>query len=164
MPRKSVALTDWGKAEHVTSHKAIFKKGDILFGKLRPYFHKVGIAPLDGVCSTDIVVITPQAVEWSAFVLACVSSPEFVGYTDQASTGTRMPRTSWKIMGDYRMCLPAAVVARAFQNVAHPLLERIVANIHASHILASLRDTLLPRLISGEVRVKDMEKASEQHQ
>ena len=124
-----------------------------MFGKLRPYFHKVGTAPVDGVCSTDVVVIVSKATEWSAFALACVSSVKFVSYTNQASTGTKMPRTSWKIMGDYRMCLPTAPVARAFQNVAHPVLEHIIANIHESRTLASLRDTLLPKLVSGEVRV-----------
>ena len=154
MPRHSIALTEWENVGKVTSNKSIFEKGEVLFGKLRPYFHKVGIAPVDGVCSTDVVVIASKATEWSAFALACVSSVKFVSYTNQASTGTKMPRTSWKIMGDYRMCLPTAPVARAFQNVAHPVLEHIIANIHESRTLASLRDTLLPKLVSGEVRVK----------
>ena len=43
MPRHSVALTDWGSAGSVSSNKSGFSKGDVLFGKLRPYFHKVGI-------------------------------------------------------------------------------------------------------------------------
>ena len=153
MPRHSIALTEWEKVGKVTSNKSIFEKGEVLFGKLRPYFHKVGTAPVDGVCSTDVVVIVSKATEWSAFALACVSSVKFVSYTNQASTGTKMPRTSWKIMGDYRMCLPTSPVARAFQNVAHPILEHIIANIHESRTLASLRDTLLPKLVSGEVRV-----------
>ena len=155
MPRQSVALTEWGNAGEVTSHKTLFKKDDILFGKLRPYFHKVGLAPVDGVCSTDIVVLAPQSAEWAAFVLACVSSSEFVSYTARTSTGTRMPRTNWPLMGAYRICRPTAPVAHAFQTVMRPLLERLVANIHASHALAALRDTLLPKLISGKLRVKE---------
>ena len=96
MPRRSIALTEWEGAGNVTSNKSVFKKGDFLFGKLRPYFHKVGFAPLDGICSTDIVVVTPRPSYWPAFTLACLSSDEFVDYTDQTSTGTKMPRTSWK--------------------------------------------------------------------
>ncbi|MYK81803.1 MAG: restriction endonuclease subunit S, partial [Gammaproteobacteria bacterium] len=53
MPRRSIALETWGFAGDVKSAKSRFEKGDILFGKLRPYFHKVGIAPVEGVCSTD---------------------------------------------------------------------------------------------------------------
>ena len=153
MPRHSIALTEWENVGKVTSNKSIFEKGEVLFGKLRPYFHKVGVAPVGGVCSTDVVVIASKATEWSAFALAFVSSVKFVNYTNQASTGTKMPRTSWKIMGDYQMCLPTPPVARAFQNVAQPVLERIIANIHESRSLAAVRDAVLPKLVSGELRV-----------
>ena len=155
MPRRSIALAAWERAGKVTSNKSIFKKGEVLFGKLRPYFHKVGIAPIAGVCSTDIVVIASKSVEWSAFVLACISSVEFVSYTNQGSTGTKMPRTNWTTMGGYRICLPPAQVVGAFQHAMQPVLGQIIANVHESHTLTALRDTLLPKLISGEVRLRD---------
>ena len=161
MPRRSIALTAWEGIGKVTSNKSAFKKGEVLFGKLRPYFHKVGIAPINGVCSTDIVVITSKAMEWSAFVLLCASSIEFVNYTNQSSTGTKMPRTNWKTMGDYRICLPVAPVVRAFQDAVQPVHEQIVANVHESHTLTALRDSLLPKLISGEIRLRDVERQAE---
>ena len=161
MPRRSIALAAWGRVGEVTSNKSAFNKGEILFGKLRPYFHKVGIAPINGVCSTDIVVIASKAVEWSAFVLACVSSVEFVSYTNQGSTGTKMPRTNWTTMGDYRICRPPARVEGAFQHVMQPVLGRIAANVHESRTLAALRDTLLPKLISGEIRLRDAVRQTE---
>ena len=64
MPRGSIALTEWGETGSVSSRKSAFKAGDILFGKLRPYFRKVGIAPVDGLCSTDIVVLGAR-LKWS---------------------------------------------------------------------------------------------------
>ena len=161
MPRHSIALTAWERVGKVTSNKSIFKKGEILFGKLRPYFHKVGVAPINGVCSTDIVVIASKAVEWSAFVLACASSIEFISYTNQSSTGTKMPRTNWTTMGDYRICLPAARVVGAFQHAMQPVLGQIAANVHESRTLAALRDTLLPKLISGEIRFRDTVRQTE---
>ncbi|WP_294052155.1 restriction endonuclease subunit S [Thiolapillus sp.] len=161
MPRRSIALTEWEGAGKVTSNKSVFKKGEFLFGKLRPYFHKVGIAPLDGICSTDIVVVIPRGPEWAAFTLACLSSDEFVEYTDQTSTGTKMPRTSWRTMGQYKICLPSERGARAFQSLIQPLLNRIDANIHEARTLAQTRDLLLPKLMSGEIRLKDAEKSVE---
>ena len=158
MPRHSVALTDWGSAGSVSSNKSGFSKGDVLFGKLRPYFHKVGVAPVNGVCSTDIVVLTARMPELSAFVLACVSSPEFVSYTNQTSTGTKMPRTSWRSMSRYEACRPAEPTVEAFQRVAGPMLERIVASIHESRTLGALRDALLPKLVSGEMPVRNAER------
>ena len=158
MPRCSVALTDWGSAGSVSSNKSGFSKGDVLFGKLRPYFHKVGIAPVDGVCSTDIVVLTARMPELSAFLLACVSSPEFVSYTNQTSTGTKMPRTSWRSMSRYELWPPAEPIAEAFQRVAGPMIARIVANIHESRTLGALRSALLPKLVVGKLRVRDAER------
>ena len=158
MPRHSIALTEWESSEKVTSNKSAFKKGEVLFGKLRPYFHKVGLAPIEGICSTDIVVIAPKNTSWSAFVLVLVSSADFVKYTDHTSTGTKMPRTSWKIMRQYEICLPAEPATQAFQNMIGPMLERVVANIHSNRSLAALRNTLLPKLVSGEIRVPDAER------
>jgi len=158
MPRRSIALFTWGTASEIESNKFDFRQGDILFGKLRPYFHKVGLAPVDGVCSTDILVVRPKRAPWLGFVLGHLSSTEFVEYTSAGSSGTRMPRTSWADMARYEFALPPETVAEAFTRLVRPLIEQIVSNIHESRTLASLRDALLPKLIRGEVRVKDAEK------
>jgi type I restriction enzyme S subunit len=67
LPRKSITLNNWGTAKDVQSSKLLFKKGEILFGKIRPYFHKVGVAPFDGVCSTDAIVIVATKTQLSHF-------------------------------------------------------------------------------------------------
>ena len=157
MPRHSIALTQWEGAEKVTSSKSVFKKGEFLFGKLRPYFHKVGVTPVSGICSTDVIVVAPKASQWSSFVLTSISSDDFVAYANQTSTGTRMPRTSWKTMSEYRVCLPLAHAVQAFQDAVQPMIDGIVANVHGSHTLAALSDTLLPKLISGEIRTNGEE-------
>jgi len=162
MPRKSIALSDWDGAGKVSSGKLAFCKGDFLFGKLRPYFHKVGIAPVDGICSTDIVVLNSRKREAAAFVLACISQDEFVAFTDRTSDGTKMPRTSWGRMERYSLYIPNQTVLKSFNDCIEPMLERIVANIHESRTLAATRDLLLPKLMSGEIRVKDAEKLAGQ--
>ena len=158
MPRRCIALADWDHADALESNKFEFRRGEILFGKLRPYFHKVGIAPVGGVCSTDILVIAPKQPTWFGFVLEHASSVEFVNHTDAASTGTKMPRTNWQDMRRYQIVLPPVPVAAAFTAQVQPLVKRIVANIHESRTLAALRGTLLPKLISGELRVKRAER------
>jgi len=161
MPRGSIALTDWGRIGSVSSRKSIFLAGDILFGKLRPYFHKVGIAPVDGFCSTDIVVLRSRKPDWFSFVLACVSSSDFVAHTSQTATGTKMPRTSWQAVSGYDLCRPTDALASVFQRIVSPMLGRIVGNIHESRTLAALCDTLLPKLISGEIRLPITESLAE---
>ena len=161
MPRRSIALSDWSTADGLESNKFEFKKGEILFGKLRPYFHKVGVAPVNGVCSTDIVVVTPRAQEWFGFVLGHISSDAFVEHTTAGSTGTKMPRTSWSEMARYAAVIPPQNVAKAFSSHIRPVVDHIMATIHVSHTLAALRDTLLPKLISGELRIRDAEELLE---
>lgn len=153
MPRRCIALSDWGMAVGLESNKHEFKRGEILFGKLRPYFHKVGVAPIDGVCSTDIVVITPKSPAWFGFVLAHASSDPFVEYTNAGSTGTKMPRTSWREMSRYAVVLPPESIATAFNEQVQQMVEKIISNIHEVRTLAALRDTLLPQFISGQLQV-----------
>lgn len=153
MPRRCIALSDWGNADELESNKFEFQRGEILFGKLRPYFHKVGVAPLDGVCSTDILVVRPKEPEWFGFVLGHVSSVELVEHTNAASTGTKMPRTNWNDIFRFEVALPPKQLAADFTEKIRPMVERIISNIHESRTLAALRDALLPKLLSGELRV-----------
>jgi len=151
MPRRCIALSEWSVADGLESNKFEFKKGEILFGKLRPYFHKVGVAPVNGVCSTDIVVVRPRAKEWFGYVLEHVSSNAFVEYTNAGSTGTKMPRTNWADMARYPVVIPPQDVATVFSSQMQVSVDRMIASIHESRTLATLRDTLIPKLINGEI-------------
>src|SRR5690606_16426670 len=133
----------------------------ILFGKLRPYFHKVGVSPVDGVCSTDILVIEPAAPSWNGLLVGHLSSEEVVGYADGGSTGTRMPRTHWPYMARYSLALPPQSLAAAFNGLVEPLFERMRASVFESRTLVELRDALLPRLMSGEVSARSAEQLVE---
>ena len=162
MPRRSITLPDWGTAADVGSQKSGMTAGDFLFGKLRPYFHKVGIAPVDGICSTDIIVVRPKAPEWAGFVLSVISTDEFVEHTNAGSSGTRMPRTNWSDMGSYDITLPTPKIATAFEQITRPWRERIISGVHEAKALGALRDTLLPRLMSGELRVGEARELVEE--
>ena len=155
MPRRNIALFKWQTAAGIISNKSRFKKCEILFGKLRPYFHKVGVAPLNGLCSTDILVIRPIDSEWFGIVLGLVSSDNFIAYTDACSEGTRMPRTNWNDMSRYKIVLPKVEIAKKYTDFIQPIIKGIIENIHQSDTLNQIRDTLLPKLLSGEIRVDD---------
>jgi type I restriction enzyme S subunit len=158
MPRKSIALDSAGTVEGLESGKFWFERDDVLFGKLRPYFHKVGLAPCRGVCSTDILVIRAREAASLGFVAMHASSPELILYATQLSNGARMPRTSWQDVEAYKVVLPTAPVLIAFDAGVRPLFERIYANIGVAHTLAMTRDSLLPRLISGKLRLPEAQE------
>ena len=85
------------------SQKTRFKKGDILFGKLRPYFRKAIIAPFDGLCSTDIWAVRPQAGIDRNFLFYWMASEDFVNRATDTSEGTRMPRAKWDIVSKFKI-------------------------------------------------------------
>jgi len=158
IPRRSITLYDWSVADNVASNKSQFKRGEILFGKLRPYFHKVAVAPVDGVCSTDILVIGPKSQEWFSFSLLWASSDEIIAHADAVSTGTKMPRCNWHDLANFEIPIPPVGVARAFDGTVRPMVEQMLAAVQESRTLAALRDALLPKLLSGEVRLHGAER------
>ena len=162
IPRQSLSLTDWGTADGLESAKAAFCAGDILFGKLRPYFHKVVVAPFDGVCSTDILVCQAKLPCYYAFVAMQLFSVALIDYADRLSNGAKMPRVGWKDLSAYPVVVPSESVATEYTKVVEPLLARMTANVHEAKTLATLRDTLLPRLISGQLRLPEVEEIIEE--
>ena len=160
LPRRSIALDQWETAEKVTSNKSRFKQGQTLFGKLRPYFHKTGITAFDGICSKDIVVIDALEKRFRPFVTTAVSTDAFVAFTDQTSTGTKMSRTKWSTMRNFDLVSGGPEVVEAFSELFGGHFELIVANIQENLTLAATRDLLLPKLMCGEIRLKDAEGAA----
>ncbi|WP_446905163.1 hypothetical protein [Aeromonas veronii] len=159
IPRQSLGLDAWGTAEELESAKSCFEKGDVLFGKLRPYFHKIVIAPFDGVCSTDILVCRAKSPEYYAFVLMHLFSTELVSYADRLSNGAKMPRVNWKDLAAYQVTIPPTELALTYVDVVKPMFAQITDNVLQAQTLATLRDTLLPRLISGQLRLPEAEAA-----
>lgn len=82
MPRVDFCLSSWGSAEDVISNKFRYIENDIIFGKIRPYFHKVGFALNNGVVSTDSFVMKANDGVWG-LLLMTVFDKTFVDYTYQ---------------------------------------------------------------------------------
>lgn len=159
IPRLSLGLNAWGTAEELESAKSCFEKGDVLFGKLRPYFHKIVIAPFEGVCSTDILVCRAKSPEYYAFVLMHLFSTELVSYADRLSNGAKMPRVNWNDLAAYQVAIPPTELALTYMDVVKPMFAQITDNVLQAQTLAILRDALLPRLISGQLRLPETEAA-----
>jgi type I restriction enzyme S subunit len=155
IPRQRLTLADWGEAGALGSRKATFVAGDILFGKIRPYFHKVSVAPVNGVCSTDAIVLRPHAEHWGQAVLA-IASDEFVAHAVQTSNGTKMPRADWKVIREFPVAMPPSEMARRFSERAHALLAHAQSLMFQARHLASLRDLLLPKLVTGQIDVSQL--------
>ncbi|MGB4891191.1 MAG: restriction endonuclease subunit S [Propionicimonas sp.] len=157
VPRRSMWLTQTGNVDGLASGKFEFQADDVLFGKLRPYFHKVAVADRRGICSTDILVIRPKRTELKGFVWAALASDGVVRRASAMSEGTRMPRTRWSDLASCSVPWPGGRAAEAFSARVVVLRDRVAAATTESRHLATLRDTLLPHLMSGRLTVRDAE-------
>lgn len=154
IPRRSISLSEWGSVEEVTSSKHRYREGDILFGKIRPYFHKVGIAFTNGVASSDAIVIRPKDSTLLPLVLMTASSDPFVATTSQTMReGSKMPRADWKQMQAYPAPLPPDGLLQSFNDFINPILAQLKTLSLMNRRLRAARDLLLPKLMSGEVAV-----------
>ena len=157
LPRKSIALSHWDTVDSINSTKLAFKKGEILFGKIRPYFHKVGFAPLDGICSSDTIVVRAKRNEFFAIVLACVTSERFIEVATVTAQGTKMPRANWEVLTEYPIVFPPSQLVERFNNLIQNIVEMIRNLIFRNINFCKTRDMLLPKLISGELDVSDLD-------
>ena len=155
IPRKSIVLGNWSTADQVISNKTAFCSGDILFGKIRPYFHKVGLATINGITSTDTIVMRPKSTDLLGLALETVFADRFVEMASAASTGSKMPRADWKVMKKYNVAIPLqpSPILAEYQQRFEAIANRIHNHIQQNHHLAQLRDWLLPMLMNGQVTV-----------
>ena len=147
------------KGASVQSNKNRFKKGDVLYSKLRPYLNKVIVADEDGYCTTEIVPITPsvaQAPLDALYLKIYLMSPYFVGYANRCSYGVKMPRLGTK---DAKKALfpvpPIKEQYRIVQRLNELILEIDKAesayNELAGPLSDRLRQLLLERAIQGKL-------------
>lgn len=156
LERKHIFITSYGNGSDVSSNKSAFNKGDLLFGKLRPYFHKVAITPFSGICSTDILVFRAKEKFYKSLMAMYSFTDEFVAYANLRSTGTRMPRAEAKDLLKYKIILPNKNILEKFELLLADYWAKGQLNNNENDHLTALRDTLLPKLISGELSLEDL--------
>ena len=153
MPRKDFCLSTWDDSSSISSNKYCFKRRNILFGKIRPYFHKVGFAITDGVASTDSFVFEPKQEIWGLFLLT-VSSDAFVNYAYKTcKEGAKMPRADWNQMKEYPLLVAKESIQKQFEKNISKMTKQIEVLAIQNHKLMEARDRLLPKLMSGEIEV-----------
>jgi len=138
-----------------------FKKNDILFGAMRPYFHKVVLAPFDGTTRTTTFVLRAINPKYLAYSLLTVYQDNAVAYATNNSQGTTIPYAVWdNSFANYPIVLPPETIATVFNDLVLPLTEYGYSLVTENQKLAQIRDGLLPRLISGELQIPEEMLAS----
>jgi type I restriction enzyme S subunit len=136
-----------------TSQTTACHKGDTLISNIRPYFKKIVYCEDKCGCSTDVLCFTPSQPCYSAYLFSTLYADKFFAFMVAGSKGTKMPRGDKQQIMTYPVLLPSEEELAGFNTIASPLLEQIYSNRVENKRLSILRDTLLPKLMSGEINV-----------
>ena len=136
-----------------TSQTTACHKGDTLISNIRPYFKKIVYCEDNCGCSTDVLCFTPSQPRYSAYLFSTLYADKFFAFMVAGSKGTKMPRGDKQQIMTYPVVLPSEEELAGFNTIASPLLEQIYSNRAENKRLSILRDTLLPKLMSGEINV-----------
>jgi len=153
--------------ESIKSLKSRVPSGVILLSKLNPEIERVwmvGVRPGQrAVCSTEFLVLRARSPFARSYVYCLARSPLFRQQIEGLVTGTSKSHQRAQIASilNLAVVVPHPPIVVAFNHVAEDLLVRTLACRRETRTLAALRDTLLPKLISGELQVKGVEKIVE---
>lgn len=149
-------------AENVKSNKYILTPDSFMISKLNPDTKRIW-RPLclseKAVCSTEFIVYEAVNPEYKDFVYSIIDSTAFSDYLCAHTTGSTnsRQRATPSTTLDFPIVVADDAVIKDFCGLVTPMLDHIAANICENQQLASLRDSLLPRLMSGELDVSDLD-------
>lgn len=132
-----------------------YRTTDVLISNIRPYFKKIWFALFSGGCSNDILVFRSKK-DSPAFVFNVLNQDDFFEYVMSGANGSKMPRGDKKHIMQYKVIIPSAKTIKEFENIAITFLEKFSNNNQENLRLAELRDTLLPKLMNGEIDVDNV--------
>jgi type I restriction enzyme S subunit len=161
-----LAGVKWGRMDTPTRHtgdapsraQRVLRPGDTIVGTVRPGNGSYALVSDDGLTgSTGFAVFRPNRPENRAFVYLAATSPANIDALAHLADGAAYPAVRPEVVAMTPVIRVPDPVLTEFAAIANPLLDRFAQSERESRTLAALRDTLLPRLISGELRVPDAE-------
>lgn len=135
----------------------VFAKNDVLLSNIRPYFRKIWYASSSGACSTDVLCFRTKAEVKSEYLFCVLNNEKFFEFIMSGAKGTKMPRGDKRQMMSYRIVMPPKDILENFAGTLKPLVDHQRRNTTESRRLSTLRDTLLPKLMSGEIDVSEVD-------
>jgi predicted GIY-YIG superfamily endonuclease len=160
--------TKWGRIEVVASYQAadapsraqrVLRPADTIIGTVRPGNGSYALISEHGLTgSTGFAVLRPQTAEYAAFIYLAATAADNIDTLAHLADGAAYPAVRPEVVAATPIVRPNPEVFDRFSWAAGPLLAKIAQNERESRTLAALRDTLLPRLISGELRVENVDR------
>jgi len=117
---------------------------------------------IDAVFASYLVRLKTESLAHSYYVYGFLKSDLYLEYAEGAKSGSVQANMNARVIVGADIVVPSQLVIERFFGAVLPLRKRLIASVREAHTLAALRDTLLPKLISGKLRVKDTKSFLEQ--
>ncbi|MFC2145435.1 restriction endonuclease subunit S [Actinomycetota bacterium] len=153
MNSRTLSVSDVGTSSDLETARIIFEKDDVLFSSIRPYLHKVVLAPFKGITNTSVFVVRAKNPIFRAYITLLLFSDYAIQFANVHSTGTKMPVVKWGSVSKLLVLMPPQKIIEDFQNIVWPMLEQIQLIYFQNQKLIYARDLLIPRLMSGAIEV-----------
>lgn len=158
IPMRTFSVIDFRPNKEAQSSLIKFRKDDIVIGAMRVYFHRVIPAPCDGITRTTCFILKPVDPSYLSYALLTCDLDSSIAHAQKTSKGSTMPYAVWDGgMGEIELEIPSEAVAKEFNEIILPLLRLIQQNCSEIRSLQAIRDALLPKLMSGEIDVSDIQ-------
>lgn len=140
---------------NIKSSKFKFYIGDVLYGKLRPYLDKSAITDFEGICSTDLIVITPDKNKSMAdFLIYIIHSKKFMGHAISHTSGTNYPRTSWSAISKFKFGLPPLSEQQKISEILCTVDKKLELLRDKKEMFERIKKGLMNDLLTGKKRIK----------
>ena len=155
---------DWTTVPYCQIEESDYQKyqlhvGDMLIARMADPGHGVVIEEqIEAVFASYLIRFRPFDSSLDRYLQYWLRSHSYWDLVRARQTGTTRPTLNAQVIGNFELLVPPPDIAQAFGKAIDSLRGRTVANVQQSNALAALRDTLLPKLISGELRVPDAEQ------
>ena len=151
-------ILGWVNSSAQKSTKNKFKKGQVLFGKLRPYLRKYWLAEYDGVCSSEVWILNSKNEKCSnEFLFRIVQSNRFIQVAN-VSSGSKMPRADWDYVSTFPFPLPPLPEQKAIARLLSTWDEAISKTQALIAQKEQRKKWLMQNLLTGKKRLKGFEK------
>lgn len=147
-------ILGWVNSSEQKSTKNKFKKGQVLFGKLRPYLQKYWLAEFDGVCSSEVWVLNSKNKKCSnEFLFRLIQSNRFIQVAN-VSSGSKMPRADWDYVSTFPFTLPTLPEQKAIVHILGLMDNAIQQNNQLITQKEFRKKWLIQNLLTGKQRLK----------
>ena len=146
------------RGQDIKSSKFVINNGMFLFSKLNPYIKRIwfpNIGTEHAICSTEFIPYKPKRVDMLGLCYSIVNSEHFYDYVLSLTNGSTGSHQRFHPVDtlEYPLCIPSEKYIEKFESLVMPMYKEIAHNRKENRRLATLRDTLLPKLMNGEIKL-----------